>query len=111
MIVLPDGTAVENWTAHEVVLLTGTESAPIVILQEPEAPIRLSTTRERLGPYLWRVAFAGPEKLPAWKPGVYYIVSVPVKLALAGTGALLVTPNELIRDAHHNVVGCRSFAL
>ena len=105
---LPD-FAVENYTAHPIVLveIDGTER---IIDQEPRAPIRLNTMRVKINRYLSRVEFSEPTFMPEARPGVFYIVSSPVKLAMP-LRQDLVTPNDLVRDYSGRVTACRGFAL
>ena len=54
---LPDGTMVENWTSHEVVLYDAEKNREVFIPQEDRAPIRLNTSRVRVSRYLFKVDF------------------------------------------------------
>jgi len=110
MTELPDGMRVENWTAHEVLLLDPATKEQWRIPMEQRAPLRLNTKRERMGRFLQRVTFEEPAYEPVPQPGVMLIVSSPVKLALNYRDDL-VTPNDLVRGVGGNVVACKGFAL
>lgn len=107
---LPDGTIVENWTAHDVVLFDPIQQLEIRVSPEPLAPIRLNTSKERISKYINKVDFLEPTYMPEEKPGVYLIVSSPVKIALK-TRHDLITPHDVMRDHMGRITACRSFAL
>ena len=52
----------------------------------------------------------GSTDLPEEKKDVYYIVSALVKNAFPERKDLLI-PNEIVRDEHYNVLGCRSLSI
>lgn len=107
---LPDGTMVENWTSHEVVLYDAEKNREVFIPQEDRAPIRLNTSRVRVSRYLFKVDFMEPAYIPEERPGVYLIVSSPVKQALHERHDL-ITPHDVIRDYKGMVTACRCFAM
>lgn len=107
---LPDGTLVENWTSHDVVLFDAIQEREIHILPESLAPIRLNTSKERISKYINKVDFLEPTYMPDEKPGVYLIVSSPVKIALSKRHDL-ITPHDVMRDHMGRITACRSFAL
>ena len=111
MTKLPDGTCVENYTAHDVILIDSDNGTEYTIPRHPDAPIRLMTNWVRLSKYLYRVSFGDPTIMPESHLGVYLIVSSPVKIALSHVRNDLVTPNDLIHDYSGKVLACRSFAL
>ncbi len=109
-MLLANAMEVLNYTAHDVLLVDPDDGTETLIEREPDAPIRLDTTRKRLGKFLYKVTFGEPRNMPVERPGIYLIVSSPVKLAFPDR-IDLVTPNEQIRDYKGNVIGCKSFAL
>jgi len=110
MTELPDGLKLENWTAHEVLLIDPATNTQWHIPMESRAPLRLNTKRERLGRFLQRVTFEEPAYEPPHQPDVMLIVSSPVKLALRHRTDL-VTPNDLVRGVSGSVIACKGFAL
>ncbi len=111
MTELDDGLCVVNLCAHDIVLVDAKNGDERIIPMDPAAPLRLNTRRQRLSKYLVKVEFSTPTQDIPKRPGLYYIVSSAVKVALKGERDDLVTPNDLIRDYSGQVTACRSFAI
>ncbi|MCL4217714.1 MAG: hypothetical protein KJ052_12020 [Candidatus Hydrogenedentes bacterium] len=98
-----------NLTPHPVVVLCdGQQHSLAPLLPTPRVAVRRVQTGTLHGIPLSRIVYGHVENLPGSAPGRYYLVSRIVAEALPQRKDLLF-PDDLVRDAHGNVVGCRAF--
>lgn len=105
---------IKNLTPHSINLY-GNEDHPVQVIPPEEKPARLATIE--LGTNLIAgggsvelVEFGHVNGLPQPEPDTWYVVSLPVALALPGRSDLLVPYLEVRNDAG-TVVGCRFLAM
>lgn len=105
-----------NLTPHDVVLVDGTNN-PILTIPASGSLARCRETVVTTGSIVINgITIPTTEKnmgevvgLPDPQDGVVYIVSLPVKKAVPDRRDVLV-PNESVRDANGNIIGCRSLS-
>lgn len=101
-----------NHTPHPITLL-GADGVVLFTLPKGEIVPRLSQATKEVevveGVSITETSFGATQDLPEAQDGVLMIVS---RLVLAGNPDRtdLVVPNELVRDADGNIVGCKSLA-
>jgi hypothetical protein len=102
-----------NLTPHPVTIIKpGGEG---VTLRPDETPVRLEEEIESRntinGIPVVHKGFSGGDDFPPERPGVVYIVSLPVAQVGARLGRTdFLVPDDLVRDELGNVIGCRRLA-
>lgn len=98
-----------NKTPHPVIILD--DNMDVIARFESTEPIRLKAETQLMGQLygipITKTDFGIAENMPELERGTYYIVSQIVKSAYHNRKDLL-TPNEVVRDADGNIIGCKS---
>lgn len=101
-----------NCTPHQITLL-GADGVVLFTLPKGEVVPRLSQSTKEVevveGISITETSFGATQDLPDAQDGVLLIVSRLV-LSANPNRKDLVVPNELVRDADGNTVGCKSLA-
>ena len=115
MTTLPDGTNVENWTNHAIMLVIPSEGVTLNIPMEAGAPARVSIKHESIpGHWLLTRSILSPnvEHFPAPRPGVFLIVSSLFMSCFDPEERDdLIVPDRLIRSGNGEVTACQCFAM
>ena len=103
----------KNCTPHTVNMVDDNQKLVLSIPKGDVVP-RLAQSTEEVGDVcgipLTATVFGEVQGLPDSEEGVYFIVSRLVMTACPNRKDLVV-PNEVVRDADGNIIGCRSFAI
>jgi hypothetical protein len=78
------------------------------VIEPEETPARLATIELGGGMAFEMVEYGHATGLPPQRPGVQYIVSLVVALALADRRGDLLVPYREVRNASGTVIGCRT---
>ncbi len=102
-----------NKTPHDVVILTE-DIKEIQRLKAEKGAVRLGAEVKKVGNIggvpITKTTFKEAQGLPAYKEGVYYIVSQLVKTSLPQRKDLLV-PAQILRDSKKRIIGCMSLGI
>lgn len=105
-------TKIINLTPHKVTIVNNDNTIKAEFESQGIARCYQQTTivGNINGINITSTVFGDVTDLPDEKPNTFFIVSRLVLNACKDTRSDLLVPNELIRDANGNIIGCKSLA-
>lgn len=105
-------TKIINLTPHKVTVVNDDNTIKAEFESQGVARCSQQTTivGSVNGINITSTVFGDVTDLPDEKPNTFFIVSRLVLNACKDTRSDLLVPNELVRDANGNIVGCKSLA-